>query len=400
MIAPLVFWLSLLFIFYAYAGYPLAIALLAALRPARIRDTGDFLPSVTLLIAACDEEAVMAAKLENALSLDYPPSLLQILVAADGSQDRTREIVEGFASRSVELSYSPARAGKMAAINRAMVQARGEVVVFSDANNMYNAEALRRLAGPFQDPSVGAVSGAKSIVLDGRSLSASEGLYWKYESFIKERESRFGCCVSVAGEILAIRRSLFRAPPDTVINDDFFMAMSIVRRGYRILYAPAARSVEYVSSTSRDEIERRARIIGGRYQALFLSHRLLSLRHPVRAWQVVSHKYSRPLVPFAMAGVLAANTFAVLRPPAAEAGGSALFRLAPPFNWIFLALQVLFYLAALAGTSAAPKGKWGRLFYLPAFLVNSNLAAVLGLARFITGRQSAVWKKVNRREGG
>ncbi|MGC8856508.1 MAG: glycosyltransferase [Anaerolineae bacterium] len=158
------FWLSVLVVLYVYAGYPALLAVLARLFP-RPLHLADITPTVTILVAAYNEEAVMADKLENCLSLDYPAEKLQVLVAADGSTDRTAEIVRLFADRGVDLCYERARRGKMAAINHAMSLARGEIVVFSDANNFYQRQALRELLRPFADPQVGAVSGPKSAFL-------------------------------------------------------------------------------------------------------------------------------------------------------------------------------------------------------------------------------------------
>jgi cellulose synthase/poly-beta-1,6-N-acetylglucosamine synthase-like glycosyltransferase len=183
------FWLSVGIILYAYAGYPLLVTLLAQLR-AKERPYPPILPSLTLLIAAYNEEEVIAAKLENSLALDYPRDRLQILVTADGSSDRTPDIVKQFADRGVELNHRLQRQGKMAAINRAMPKARGDVVVFSDANNLYDPQTLRELVRPLADTAVAAVSGAKTIIKDGSSLGNSEALYWRYESFIKKQETR------------------------------------------------------------------------------------------------------------------------------------------------------------------------------------------------------------------
>ena len=395
MVAKL-FWFFVFSIFYTYAGYPFLVTLLARLRPdwmpiIRSRAKQLPLPSVTLLIAAYNEEEVIAQKLENCLELDYPRDQLQILVAADGSDDRTPEMVRGFAGRGVELSYSPPRRGKMAAINRAVPLARGEIIVFSDANNLYAPDTLRELVVPFVDPSVGGVSGAKTIVKGDGSLGESEGLYWRYESFIKQQETRLGTCTGVAGEILAIRRHLFESPPDSIINDDFYMGMRLLKRGYRIVYAPKARSFERVSPSAQDEVTRRARIVAGRYQAISLAHELLPA-HPVVAWQVISHKFMRPLVPLAMIGALLTNLIAVVRPT--DKQDQPLRHLAPPLNWLLLLLQVLFY--TLASLPIERKGVLGKLLYLPTFLLNSNKAALMGLYRFITKRQSTLWKRVPR----
>jgi cellulose synthase/poly-beta-1,6-N-acetylglucosamine synthase-like glycosyltransferase len=350
---------------------------------------------VTLLIAAYNEEATIAEKLENSLALDYPPDRLQILVAADGSDDHTPDIVQSFASRGVELSYSPPRHGKMAAINRARPQSRGEIVVFSDANNIYEPGVLRELVAPFADPTVGGVTGAKSIMRGDGALGESEGLYWKYESFIKKQETRLGSTTGVAGEILAIRRSLFESPPDNIINDDFYIAMRLIQRGYRIIYNPKARSVERVSASAQDEIARRARIVAGRYQAIVLAPQLLPFQNPLIIWQVVSHKFLRPLVPFAMVGALLTNLMAVVYPIRSKR--SALTNLAPPFNWFFLILQLIFYGLAWMGSQSKLQGKLGSILYVPTFLVNSNLAAIIGLYRFLTRSQTTLWQRVQRR---
>jgi cellulose synthase/poly-beta-1,6-N-acetylglucosamine synthase-like glycosyltransferase len=328
---------------------------------------------------------VIAAKLENSLNLAYPPERLQILVAADGSTDSTPEIVRQYAERGVELSYAPLRQGKMAAINRAMQQAHGEVVIFSDANNLYDSRALQELVKPFADSTVAVVSGAKSIVKDGSALGQSEGLYWRYESFLKKQETRLSSCTGVAGEIMALRRDLFESAPDNIINDDFYMAMRLIKRGYRVVYAPKARSYECVSSSAAEEVVRRTRIIAGRYQAILLMHQLLPPGQPLVAWQLVSHKFLRPFVPLAMIGALIANVGAVWQM------GLGLYA-------IMLALQVGFYVLALVGHLWQPRGLLGRLLYLPTFLVNSNWAALLGLVRFLTRRQTTQWQQARRQQ--
>jgi len=392
----LLFWLCVGLVVYTYAGYPLALALLARLRPRSAQPRPSVQPTVTLLISAYNEQDVIAQKLENSLALDYPRDRLQILVAADGSDDRTPEIVRLFAGRGVELSHSLPRRGKMAAINRAMPLARGEIVVFSDANNMYQPDTLSELVAPFADPRVGGATGAKVIASDNGVLGDSEGLYWKYESFIKEQETRLGSCTGVTGEILALRRNLYEAPPDHIINDDFFIAMRLIQRGYRMVYAPHAHSIEHVSLSAQDEITRRARIVAGRYQAIALAHRFLPFRQPLVTWQVVSHKFLRPLVPLAMIGALLANFVAVAFP--ASGHHLAWLRLASPFNWVLLAGQIAFYMLAWIGSRVQRRSALGRLLYLPTFLVNSNLAALIGLARFLRQRQTTLWQRVRRVE--
>ncbi|MCC6904766.1 MAG: glycosyltransferase family 2 protein [Anaerolineae bacterium] len=393
----ILFWLSVLLIVYTYLGYPVVLAALASLRP-RYRPPAPPTewPTVTLLITAYNEEAVIAAKLDNSLALHYPSDKLQVLVAADGSDDRTVEIVTSFADRGVELSYRPERAGKLAALKNGVLAARGDIIVFSDANNMYNPDALHHLAQAFGDEKVGAVSGAKHVAGgSGEALGASEGAYWKYESFIKKQETRLGCCTGVAGEILAVRRSLFTPPPTGIINDDFYIAIQVIKQGYHIMYAPEAQSFEPVSLSAKDEITRRSRIIAGRYQVILRAFEVLPFRRPVVTWQIVSHKFLRPLVPFAMILALLANVLAVIF-PAAGSGLAGFVWLVPPWNWAFLGLQVAFYGLAALGRVVGKRGALGKLLYLPTFLVDSNFAALKGLMRYASGKQTAIWQRVAR----
>jgi cellulose synthase/poly-beta-1,6-N-acetylglucosamine synthase-like glycosyltransferase len=296
----------------------------------------------------------------------------------------------------VELLHRPERQGKMAAINRALPHCRGEIIVFSDTNNRYDADTLRALVAPFADPAVGLVSGAKSIRQSGRSLDAAEGLYWRYESRIKTLETQLGSTVSAVGEVLALRKTLYTPPPDDVINDDFYLLLETIRQGYRAVYAPRARSTEYASASAGDEITRRTRIVAGRWQAIFMAPRMLSWRRPVVAWQIVSHKFSRPLVPLGMLAALLANLAAVIWPPAG--GQLGLLWLAPPFNWILLIGQIAFYALALIGIAFKPGGRIGKVLYLPTFLLNSNLAAVIGAYHYATRRSTVLWERVARHQ--
>lgn len=393
-----IFWLCAAGIVYVYLGYPALVTLLAQLRPGKAAAHGNEkpgLPSVTVVICAYNEEQVIVQKIENTLALDYPAGLLQVVIVADGSDDRTPEIVKTFAPRGVELLFQPERRGKLAAVNRGAAYARGEILVFSDANNMYEKATLLELVEPFADPAVGAVSGAKSILKGDGALGDAEGLYWKYESFLKVQETRLGSCTGVAGEILAVRRALYPSIPETVINDDFFIALSVIRQGARVAYAPRARSFERVSPTAKDEVTRRTRIVAGRYQAMMMTFTRLPWRRPLVVWQIISHKFMRPLVPFFMLLALLANLAAVIWP--GVSGQHALLRLEAPFNWLLLAAQAAFYfLAALGSRFGTGKGL-KKFLYLPTFLVNSNLAAVLGLVRYLRGKAPAAWQRVARR---
>lgn len=386
----LLFWVSMLMIAYVYVGYPLAIYVLACVRRP-VKSDDSITPIVTLMFAAHNEESVISKKLDNSLSLDYPRNRIQILVADDGSTDRTSEIIGSFAERGVQLISYPDRAGKLTAISRALAHAAGEIVLFSDSDNFYPADTIRQVVKYFGDPSVGGVSGGRNVIGD-TSLGNAESLYWKYEENIKLHESRVGSCVGVAGDLLAIRRELYIPPPPNIINDDFFMAISIIKQGYRVVYSPDARSFHPVSPSEKGEIERRARMVAGRYQAMFSAWQLLPFRNPFVLWQIISHKYLRPFIPVAMALMLIGNLLALMLPVASMA--PSWFLLLPPFGNILLGLQTVFYIVAVLGRGRKHKSRMGRLLYLPTFLLNSNLAALLGLYRFLSSRQTVMWKQV------
>ena len=387
-------WLCIGIIFYVYAGYPLLLFLLSLIK-ARPDTYPSAEPSVTLLIAAYNESQTIQNKINNSLKIDYPREKLQIIITADGSDDGTDEIVRRYKGDSIELMFEPERAGKMAAINRAMPMAHGEVIVFSDANNMYSPDAIKNLIKPFADPVVGCVTGAKLITKRDGHLGSSEGLYWKYESFIRKYETLTGCCTGVNGEIIAIRRDLFEPPPANIINDDLYMALQIIRKGYRVVYVPEARSYEEVSETAADEFERRARIVAGRYQIMASGLRLLPFNKPFVVWQIISHKFMRPMVPFAMVCALILNAVAVWP---GQTGSSYLWHIKFPLNWILMFLQCLFYLLAFIGNHTKLDGLTGKLLYVPTFLFNSNLAAMTGLYRFLSKKQTVIWKRLKRQQ--
>jgi poly-beta-1,6-N-acetyl-D-glucosamine synthase len=388
----LIFWISCFFILYTYLVYPLMIGLMAWIfsKPDAYIE---LYPPITFMIPAYNEEKYISEKLENTLSLDYPAEKIQILVVADGSSDDTVKKVESYRERGVELSYIPDRNGKMAAIVRAMNDVRGEIVIFSDANNMYDLQSVRELILPFSDPQVGGTTGAKFIIEDGRDLSSAEGLYWKYESFIKKSESSLDSCVSSVGEILAIRRSVFVVPTERIINDDHYIILKILRQGYRVIYTPLARSFEKVSQTARDEVERRTRMNVGLFQTIAMSGQLLPFKRPLLVWQIFSHKYSRAFVPFAMLLAFFSN-LAIL--PSFRAEEFRQNTLISSVMLLCFILQLIFYILALIGTRYKSGGWLGRLFYLPVFLVNSNYATLGGFFNFLAGRQTHIWKRVNR----
>ncbi len=378
-------WLSIGVIFYAYVGYGVLIALLARFFGRPTKRDSNYRPKVTTLIAAYNEEDVIEAKILNCLEQSYPTELHEIIIASDGSSDRTPEIVEKYASHNVILIHRP-RSGKMATVNRAMLQATGEIIVLSDANNMYNREAVANMVRHFADPKVGCVGGAKRILKSEESPSSSaEGLYWKYEDFLKRADTTFDSMVGAAGEIYAIRRELYNPPPADCLLDDFIISMEIAEKGFRVLYDPEAISSEGGSASLRDEFKRRSRIFCGGFQSVFRLPGLLNPAHGRLWFQYVSHRVLRWVVtPFLVPLVFILNML-LLRDK--------------PFYKLMMVGQVIFYLLGLAGLRQLDKKgecKPRLLLYPPAYFMFIHLAELAGFKRWVSQRQTGVWERSKR----
>lgn len=296
----ILFWFSAVFILYAYPGYPAVVWLISLFKSQRRRPpTSSGFPTVSLLISAYNEKAVIEEKIKNSLSLTYPKELLEIVVISDGSDDGTNEIVERYSSQGVRLKYFEGRIGKTACLNQVVPASRGDIIVFSDANSIYDSEALRNLVVPFHDETVGFVTGYTRYSDQRDSgTSSSLGLYAAMEKFTKKAESRMGSCVGADGAIFAVRKSLYKPLQKTDIND-FVIPLTIVRQGFRGVLAENAFCVEQAAGNSRDEFRRQVRITNRTLRALFNNPDLLNpLAHALFAFELFSHKAAKFLAPF------------------------------------------------------------------------------------------------------
>ncbi len=362
-----------------FVGYPLTLLLLAALRrePAAVAAGSE---RVALIIAAFNEERVIAAKIENALSLDYEPELFKVVVVADGSSDRTAEIARGFSDPRVICLHEPERRGKSHALNRAVAASDADVLVLSDANNFYSTDAIRLLVARLREPGVGGATGAKKITESReRAASGGDGLYWRYESKIKLAESRLGGTVTADGEIFALRRVDYRPIPASVINDDMYLTFRLVDAGQRVVYEPAAFAVEEASMTIREDFNTKVRMIAGGMQSLRPEWRTIF----GAGWfsvKFLSHKLLRWLMPLVLATLLVSSGLLA---------GQQVFR------ELFFA-QVLFYLLAALGWVLNARNTRPGFAYVPFYFVAMNFAAAGGLWRYLRGRQSVLWSKAAR----
>jgi len=369
----IIFAVSLLFILYVYLGYPLLLLAATARKVLPSPPAGAYRPRVSLLIPVYNEEEVIARKLENALALDYPRQKLEIVVASDGSTDRTEELVRPFLSPTVRLVSCPEHRGKMGAINRAVSELSGEIVVFTDATAFFPPEALEILVGGFADPAIGAVSGA--LVLKEEAEAGGElpvDWYWRLEKFIRERESRLYSGVGATGAIYALRRELFRPLPEDTILDDMLIPLAAVRRGRRILFASRARAYEERFTDLRAEFRRKVRTLAGNYQVFARAPWVFGSKI---AFPMISHKLFRLLVPFALFGLLLSS---LLGPPL----------LRPVFY-----LQAVFYGLAAGGGIAIRRGRRpGKLFSLPLTFCLLNGAALEAFRVHFIGRKPPIWR--------
>jgi len=378
------FWTGIGVLLYTYFGYPVVLFFASKLSsPGEVPTPLQMAsPKVTMIIAAYNEEKVIAAKLDNCLALDYPADKLDFIVASDGSSDRTNALVSELAGLNprVKLLSLP-RGGKSAAINAAMTRTKGDIVVFSDANTLYAPDSLNKLVRHFANESVGCVCGRLSYNNPGKIISGKgESAYWRYETALKKMESALGYVAGANGAIYAIRRGLFSPLPDGTINDDFMISMRIIQRGFKCLYEEAAVAYEEVAPDVKSEFRRHVRDGSGHYIAVWRLPALLNPALGMRSFIYWSHRILRWAAPFMLVGVFALN--------AALSG-------LEPYRSLFL-MQIAFYLLAVAGYAASGMGRAPFLVYAPFYFANLNLALLLGFFRAITGGARPAWQSTQR----
>ena len=370
----IVFWLSVAMIAYTYVGYPLWLYVGSRLFAKPIRAAAHF-PTVSVIMAVRNEADVLLRKLQNLLALQYPAGQMEIIVVSDGSTDATNQILSTFTNDSLRAIVRVQHEGKASALNQAIREARGEIVVFADARQMIEPDALKHLVAKFADPSVGGVTG--ELILDrsaaGKSLEGV-GMYWKLEKKIREWEGAIGSVVGATGAFYAVRRNLLVTLPTGVILDDVYLPLHLVRQGYRMAFESQAIARESLQNSARQEFRRKVRTLTGNYQLLQLAPWLLTRSNPIR-FQFVSHKLLRLLAPFALAGAF----FSALVVP------ETVYRLAA-------VLQIAVY---GSGALTLLQPRFRSLGPLPdaafAFIL-MNAAAVLALIKFLTG-QKQVWAR-------
>lgn len=378
MLAAPVFCGSVALVAYAYVGYPLVAWALGRFsgRPSR---AGALTPSITVVIAAHNEETRIGTKLENCLALDYPAGLLNVVVVSDGSIDGTAAVVGGYAERfpgRVELIEIAERRGKAGALNAAAVQAKGELLLLADVRQRFDSGVARALARHFEDPEVGAVSGELILLGPGQDEGHTGlGMYWRYEKFVRRAESRWGSSMGYTGAVSAVRRGLFTPlSPDTLV-DDLVVALRVIARGYRVLFEPAARAYDTISREPGREFGRKVRTLAGTLQTAIEAGRLVG-RLPAWTWlQLASHKLLRLMVPFLLVTAWVSSALAE----------------EPVYRAAWMVQTAGYGFGALALVFPAQVGK-SRLGALASTFLMLNAAAAVGVFSYLSGRRLDLWQ--------
>ncbi|MBK7712947.1 MAG: glycosyltransferase family 2 protein [Bacteroidales bacterium] len=392
-VLKIIFWLMLFLVFYTYLGYGLVLYIIVFIR--RITgfhkpfapDTG-YEPDVTLFIAAYHEKEYVREKIRNSRELDYPADKLHIMWVTDGSDDGTPDELRKYAG--VEVFHQQERQGKIGAMNRGMKLVKTPVVVFCDANTMLGKESIRRIVSLFSNPSVGCVSGEKRIFNKEKDSAAGsgEGLYWKYESFLKKLDAELYSVVGAAGELFAIRTELFREVEQDTLLDDFIISLRVAQKGYTIQYDPEAFAMETSSANVREELKRKIRISAGGIQSVIRLKSLLNIfKYGRLSFQYISHRVLRwTLTPLCLL-LLIPSGFVL-----AHYEGIFGFGLYSSLFW----MQIMFYIAALLGWYLENRSIKVKLLFVPYYFFIMNLSVFLGLLRFARRSQSVNWERARR----
>lgn len=368
---------------YTYLGYPALLWLLARLFPVANRFDDSFTPSVTLIISAYNEETSIEAKIQNALQLDYPPEKLTIMVVSDCSTDRTDQLVQGFKDQGVLLVRPETRRGKTAGLNLALAQVSSEIVLFSDANAMYDQQAVRYLVRHFSNPRTGYVVGhARYQETTQTAAGVSEGGYWSMEVSLKAWESTFSSVVGGDGALYAIRRELYEPLQETDIND-FVNPLQIIAKGFRGIFEPAAWCTEKPAGQFSKEFSRKVRIANRSLNGLLrVSETCNPLKFGRFAWQLISHKLLRWFSPYLLCiHFTAALAVGSDQPHAAVASG-------------FVALYGVVALLSLIGWWLDKLGRSNPLFFVPHYVSLMHVASAIGVFLRLQGKVISTWETV------
>jgi len=375
-----IFWTSFVLILYIYFFYPLTASFFSFLfRKKLVRDDkGEFLPNVSFILAAYNEEDYIETKIKNCLSLDYPKDKLEIIIGSDGSDDKTNEIAEKYSRQDISFFPYPERRGKMAVINDGVSHAKGEILVFSDIYELFDSDAIKQLIRNFVDPTIGAVTGNHISNPSTTEIGKATLLYWRYQRWLQRTESRLETILSCDGTIYACRRDLFVPPPKGTINDDKAVPLGVIQQGYRVVFEPEAIARGDLIHEPKAFFNQKVRGQAGMYQIFWLFRDMFMPQKPLLWFIFLSHGVGPVIAPWLLLVLLVSNL--------------ALYSIYP--YSLILVLQLLFYFSSLIGAISHHLKVRIPLVHLPYFVVISNTASLVGFWAYIFKLQKATWKKV------
>lgn len=381
------FWFGLFIVFYTYIGYGILLYLLVRIKEIfkkrAVRTLPAPLPDVTLFIAAYNEEDIILKKMVNCRSLSYPAGKLHIVWVTDGSDDHTNERLAAY--EDVTVLFDPERKGKTAALNRGMQYVSTPYVVFTDANTMLNTDAIKEIVRCFSNPKVGCVAGEKRVdTQSAQGATAGEGIYWKYESALKNLDDRLYSAVGAAGELFAIQTRLFEQMPSDTLLDDFILSLRIAAKGYKIAYCKEAYATETASLNMEEEEKRKIRIAAGGLQSVWRLRGLFNIfRYGMLCFQYVSHRVLRwTLTPLMLFLLLPVNIVLAL-------SGNT-------FYTGVLILQLLFYIAAYAGYRMEQRNLHNKWLFIPYYFIFMNINVIRGFFYLNKNKGNGAWSKAKR----
>jgi poly-beta-1,6-N-acetyl-D-glucosamine synthase len=376
-----IFFVSLGLILYTYIGYPIVLYIWYKFKRYDVFPHDEYVPSISMIVSAYNEERIIEEKIHNLLKINYPKEKIEVLIGLDGCSDNTLSIIQKYQDSFIRAIEFRERRGKAAVINDLVDRARSDILVFSDANTIYEPNAIENLVRHFLDPDIGGVCGKLELLPQNKNAgSIGESMYWRYENMLKLMEGNIHTTIGATGAIYAIRRSLFRnLPVDKIVMDDFLIPLAVVDQGSRVVYDSEAGGYEKTTATMQHEFSRKVRIGIANFVGLNEIRHLLSPRWKFVAFALWSHKVIRWIVPMLMLLGSAANIGLVL------VSTSALYTVA-------LFLQIVFYGLAAIGFIFDRFNVSLGVFGYPYFFVSMHYALLLGFIKFLQNKRQPMWK--------
>lgn len=373
----ILFWLSVFSVFFIYFIFPVILLILSKFRGSE-PEQKEITPFITLIVPMHNEERVVPDKVQNIFSLDYPQDKMEVIFALDGCSDRTKDMLLQYREKRIIILDYPDRAGKVATLNKTVLEAQGEIIVFSDANSIYNKDALRKLVRNFADAKVGCVSGRLAYIkADANLVGRGENLYWKYDMFVKRQESRLGRLLITNGSMQAVRKSIYPFP-DPEVADDFSIPLLIQAAGYKILFEPEAVVYEVATQSLKEDYNQRVRILAQGLKGIIRLRKELVKLGPLGLFLLLFHKILRWQIIFFQIVIFISNLMLIQN----------------RFYFNLFLLQILFYFLASVGLIFRNKFKT-KIFSVPFFFCLINFSFLAAIFRLFKNSQTSIWDKAH-----